>query len=326
MKKALALVICFCLVATLFVALTACYVSKPATMAELVGTYALKSFTRTPKTEGEEKADPINLMEQRGIVAYLVVKDDGFGYYVYKDSDTALSAEQIKIHYTMDGEDETLVKEINYDNGSGRTGYDHQYPGSGRETLGLTFAKKKKTLNFSNLQTKQYSQSVSYEKVSNASDLSFVNKKLGVTLSAIDFGMKKLEGLLLYTGGSYDSQNPFIYLGLELNPVTMKATKYYALKEDEIAHKDENLSVTLTYTETGANLFISGLTFTRTFSSYPPMLSAGLNYTTDDGVGMYLSTYYLGEENQSESVDEILEGILENYILQRQEAEQAAGE
>lgn len=185
MKRNIKHIMCAVLVALMCFTLTSCYVSHPAKMAKLVGTYAIKTFTRKDANASSD-TDPTDLIKENGVVAYLVVADNGYGYYVYKDNETPLTVNRVTITYAYDEEDLSKVKTITYTDGLPHTG--DKYPGSGSELLGLNFRLFTKELNYSHGTAfkQKYSQSVVYKKVNNATDLSFVQKKLGSLPEVID--------------------------------------------------------------------------------------------------------------------------------------------
>ena len=253
MKK-IALLTSLVLIATVCaLALVGCYVSKPATMSDLVGVYQLTKFTRTHTStdeNGESQSTETDLMAERGITAFLVVGDNGFGYYVYKDND-GLSAKQVAITYTYDDEDTDKIKEISYSDGFAASG--DGFPGKGKETLGLTFQKKEKTLNYNYAQIngklikRDYSQSVSYTKVANGADLSFVERKIGTSLSIPDMRIAGLNGWQVHE--DFGAEEEYVYYYIDLNVVEKKADVYFMRREDKIQQSAHNLDVTFTIPE-----------------------------------------------------------------------------
>ena len=235
------------------IALVGCYVSKPATMSDLVGVYQLTKFTRTHTStdeNGESQSTETDLMAERGITAFLVVGDNGFGYYVYKDND-GQSAKQVAITYTYDDEDTDKIKEISYSDGYAASG--DGFPGKGKETLGLTFQKKEKNLNYNYAQIngklikRDYSQSVSYTKVANGADLSFVERKIGTSLSIPDMRIAGLNGWQVHE--DFGAEEEYVYYYIDLNVVEKKADVYFMRREDKIQESAHNLDVTFTIPE-----------------------------------------------------------------------------
>ena len=162
--------------------LVSCYVSRPAAMSKLKGTYALTKYTYKEK---DAEGDPIDKIKAEGIVAYLVVTGEDYGYYVYKDDASDIIVQKVKVTYVYDDEEPTLVKEITYDNGLSIA--TTPYPGSGKEVLGLNFKLFSKTLNntYNAVFSRNFSQSVSYKKVSSKTDLSYASKKMKAELDKL---------------------------------------------------------------------------------------------------------------------------------------------
>ena len=224
--------------------LVSCYASKPGTLKQLVGTYQLTKYTLSNSNDNTSDPEANDQIKKEGIVAYLVVKDDGTGYYVYKSNDEALRLEQIKIKYVYDEEETNKVKEISFSNGQEVTSKD--VPGCGYETLGLYFKLFKKTLNQSHPAVfgKKTSTSVTYTKVSSKSDLSYVEKKMGTLPKMLAF---ELNGLTANYVLNYDNENKYDYYIVSLNAETMKATINYRLKNTTQNVKVENQAFTTEY-------------------------------------------------------------------------------
>lgn len=242
MKKLLATLIVTVMLAAVACVAAGCYNSKPAVMSELVGVYELTQFTRW-HTEGEgEQAttQESDLKAEKGIRAYLVVNDNGRGYYVYKDNE-GLSAKEVAITYTYDDKDPTQIKEITYSDGLATTG--DGYPGKGRETLGLTFKLKDKTLNYyyaqfnGKLLNRDYSQKVIYKKVSKSPALSYVESNLGVQLNVPRMEIAGLDGWQVYE--SYNESDRLAYFYIDLHVAEGQATIYYMFREDGIPHQED---------------------------------------------------------------------------------------
>lgn len=224
--------------------LVSCYASKPGTLKQLVGTYELTKYTLSNSNESTDNPDANDQIKQEGIVAYLVIKDDGTGYYAYKSDKVALKVEAIKIKYVYDEEETNKVKEISFTNGQETSSKD--IPGCGYETLGLYFKLFKKTLNQSHPAVfgKKTSTSVTYTKVSSKSDLSYVEKKMGKLPEVLAF---ELNGLAGNYALSYDNQNLYEYYIISLDTQTMKATVNYRLRTSTQNVKVENQAFTVEY-------------------------------------------------------------------------------
>lgn len=290
MKKIGKILLGAVVIGAMLLALTACYVSKPATMSDLVGTYELKTYTyKSDSAPQEQEAD--NRIALRGITAYLIVKSNGTGYYVYRSNDVALSAVSVKIDYTYDDKDSNKIKQIHYDTGLNSSG---GLPGSGRETLGLTFEKKSKRLNYNQPSLGKlhpYATSVSYEKVSDSDDLSYVNKKLKTSLDTpLEYSLNGLMGTYALSRDS----DEYAYMFYDLDIVNKKVTRYYATKEDPLDGKTEVGDLTYEYPADDATVLLItffGITYRKSLT-FP--MSPSFEYTPLDENGNidYINQFY----------------------------------
>lgn len=253
MRKTLIVCLAVIIGVALMLSLTACYISNPGKMSQLAGTYELSVYKiGTPKTEAElsqkQSEDESNYnytdkILQKEIICYLVVKDDGTGYYVYGDKDTPLTAKNVKIYYQYDSDEADKVKEIRYTVGIAHSGDD--YPGCGEEPLGVNI--KSKTLNYYlgtytlGKLSRKYTQSVTYKKVDKATDLSYVEKKLNKKFSVAAFETNGLTGLF-NMDIAYMEGPEYIYYGIDLDLGKGTADVYYALKSDETPREIKGLT------------------------------------------------------------------------------------
>jgi len=277
MKKVFLYVICIAMVALSLFGLTACYTSKPDTMGNLTGTYQLTYFTSKPKDAGQD-VEPTDMIKEKGVVAYLVIKDDGTGYYTYKDNDTEAWVRSVRINYSYDEEDSSKVKEIRYTDGMGAKDTE-RYPGTGKEVLGLTFNKKEKKLHYNQPAVLSVKQStvVTYEKVSDSFDLSYIAGKMSLVASVAQFEVSGLTNLSL---GDYGETCPYIYYILSFN-ASGKVDEYYQLKSggEPVVHNGLNVEVVATSAENNTiSIKIGEKTYTRVYS-YSEGLGRGLNIT-----------------------------------------------
>ena len=104
MKKLLATLVVAVLLAGVF---SGCYMTKAGKLKDIVGTYELKSYSRS----GD---GAVNYMERDEIVCYLVVKDASSGYYIYKDKNNPLSVREVMITLTPDTEEPSKYEFVTY--------------------------------------------------------------------------------------------------------------------------------------------------------------------------------------------------------------------
>ena len=108
-KKALLLVGILIIALTFSTVLVAC---NPDKMENIVGTYKLVVDTRT-----QYEQETVDNIATYGREAYIVLTGEDYGYYIYKDNDTPLSARKVKLEYTLN--DENQVTLISYILGEG---------------------------------------------------------------------------------------------------------------------------------------------------------------------------------------------------------------
>lgn len=244
MKRCIVLTVTIVFLFSILVMLTGCYPSKPTTMKNLVGTYKLETWTRSYTEERADDGSTIthDYVAEDGIEAYLVITQDGKGYYIYKDNNTPLIAKETKIEYIYDDDEPGKVKEIVYTTG-GISGTNYN-PAYGAERLGVYYTWREKKLSYTMPAVfgRTYSQTSRYSKVDKATDLSYVQKKLGQTIRTAPYAIAALDGWQIYQG-VYDSQNPYIYYALDLNCPAQTANVYWANKEDGVQRSQMNVRV-----------------------------------------------------------------------------------
>ena len=256
-------------------ALCACYFVDAGKMSKLKGTYKLTYCTMDIAYEGSVPNSVENLMETKNIVAYLVVTGESDCYYIYKDNDTELYCKQVKGTYTYSQEDRELIEYFEYTDGISSTS--KKYPGSGSEKF--AFHAKNKNLNYQTMAHKvngkvwvKTGYDVDYDKVDNATDLSYVEKELGVKLIPSSYNMRHFSAeynLARSIENVSQANDLYVYDIYNINPSTMTATRYYKLKSDGIHNEQNNLAVT--YTERTAGM------------DYDKIKIGDLEYETDYG-------------------------------------------
>lgn len=319
-KKIIGILVAVCLLATLL-ALTACYVSRPDTIENVAGTYKLAEFTRTPKAETEEEqnnpdARKEDIIKQKGIEAYLIVKADGRGYYIYKDNDKPLYAREVKITFDYDEDNKEQVKEIHYTWDTSITG--DGYPGRGKEPLGVNFSKSSKQLTYylpswdGLLIKREYSQQVRYERISSKTDPTpYYSGKIPA------YELANMDGIHVYNEGYYNDNAPYYYYLIDLNVVTMKANVCYLAKNADAQTVLSNVDVAyLTQSEEEAaaeghspNLIL--MIGTEKYEAYlgaPPYSFFKYIPATEETMDAY---YYFNNFGRDKSMQELAQEIVD---------------
>lgn len=147
------------------VAFGGCYRISSAELKYVVGTYKLITYS------GQE-----DLIAAKGIELYVVIRSDGTGYYAYKDSETAAHIKPVSCRYLEDEEEPGKYSYVEIDfEGNGDYEKLAIYSKMFEKKLNATKAVWKGNL-FEGTARVDYTVSIVFERVSNATDLSYVNK------------------------------------------------------------------------------------------------------------------------------------------------------
>lgn len=225
--------------ATLAVAFTGCYSVHPAPKGDVYGTYELTTYTRTyPVKDGEDEPEVINFVEDYGAKSYIVVGEDGFGYYFYSDKETELFGKEIKItlEETTNEEKAGRIAYVCYDvdgEKGDRFGVNQKTFGqiilnyTGKPT-GFRFAKENDRI----VAKKAYSETVKYKKISGITSLKTVSKKLPMIPLIAPYELNAYDGKLLGLRISdfERKQCPLVYFACRIDADHMNAEVRYGLK------------------------------------------------------------------------------------------------
>lgn len=231
MKKYL---ISFCLFCILL--LSGC--SKKNTVETVAGTYKLEKYIhdyREAATEDEDK------YSEKNIEAYLIITGDTYGYSVYQDKETNITAKEVKLTYKYSSSDAEKVTGIGY---SLETN-DEEYgiPGGYSEDLKL----KSKVLSSTHKKTDTkgvYDVKIEYHKLNNSIVLEDLEKLLDIRIPSISYSALKLNTcFVLKTNTFLDSLRPYNYHIIEINGYEMTANLYYSLKENNVDVVERDIPV-----------------------------------------------------------------------------------
>lgn len=175
------------LAVSLLFALSGCYVISAQKMRRVKGTYRLTQYTVTPKHERREGVTPTtyNYVEDSEHLYkdYLIVTGEGEGYYVHSEKDSTPTVQRVTLSYEYE-EGTSKVSYVSYG------AADDQNPLTGMK-LGVTRGRlnySRPAFDYTELGTKRPMRtegvSVSFERVDRATDLSYAEEALGVSLSA----------------------------------------------------------------------------------------------------------------------------------------------
>lgn len=285
-----------------FVLTSGCAVVKEGTMDELVGTYKLTEYTRINNDSTEDKeATKIDLLEETGIELYLVVTGTRLGYISYKsNSEPDLIVREVKLTYTYNQEDESMVQHVAYDfQGASKTDF-KTYMGmlgflSGKKALNYTDPKYS---SYSSGCTKEYDDKIYFEKVSKEVDLKYIKSQYpnaesrleryidGYVGKFYDFNPYSQNYLTTYVGDN----NGYIYKIIAFDDSKQNATIYYATKADKTPQEKSNLPVKYNYIDDKTNIEsieIDGTTYLFEGSLYYGSLKIETSSEEENAVFFY---------------------------------------
>ena len=222
------------------------YSSKPGKLENLVGTYELDVYKmRHEETEEKETYDR---KKEIGAVAYFSIDSDGYGYYAYKDNNTAARVDQVFSRFTYDTDNPNLIDSIKQTDGVTQKYANEQFVGCLDESpMGFRDELFKKTLGYTlhaghmigQPDELIYYQHVVYKRVSKEASLDKVNQLMGTSVKfQYPYELKKAGEYLVYRcqpkeGSGIDQKNGYEYAILDMkNYANGNATLYYSLKNN----------------------------------------------------------------------------------------------
>ena len=251
MKKTRRL-ICAILLIALMVSLAGCYVVSGRDFHKLKGTYKLTRYTYTPSYERKDGYTPTTYDYVNGekymYEDYLIITTLYTGYYVHTDASGEAYVKEISLICEYDPEDKNDVNYVTYNDSvsvNSTEGGTHRLGVNGDQLL---FSKA--SINYTEIITKKEKAtealSVQWEKVSNATDLSYVTEKLG-ELKYYDFDSFAQRGIYelasVVVSGEEASKYSYVYCVVDTAKDAFTVTAYYALAgSDEVVKKSINTS------------------------------------------------------------------------------------
>ena len=293
---------------------TGCYRLKAAKKSEIAGTYELVRYSRSSTGEDDEG----NYKAKKGIESYLVISEEGKGYYIYKDNNTPLYCVETSVNFIESEEERGKYEYVEMDMEvkplASKMGYRNGYLNIG--VMDFTYVDKIK------YEGMLYTD---YKKVNKDQSLSYILKKFP------DISVYK-RGEYVYKGyfdsyvecdGVEDSEAQiFVYYVMKLDTLNKKAKAYYMYKSDmQKQEKEFDLSVSI-----GAGAFSDVYKI-----GIDGKVTDGSDLTVKDG--SHYSVYFyrmlretIGETERDvklnffkcsgltdENIDENIETYIENY-------------
>lgn len=237
MKKRLAFILAaLTLLCALCCVLCAC---NPAKLSKITGTYELSIYSKQANSSAEVQ----NLIEERGIKAYLVIRDDGKGYFVYEDNDYTLSAREVMLDYTYSSDEPEKVMSITISDkkewSNNKIGWHNtlRVNYQGRRECYLTYQK----LAVGSLSPQ--SGTTTYTRVSKATDLSYAQKQLATSLTPLENTPKATLHGMYQMYYSDNEANEYAYRFVDIDVITGNATIYSAPKSSIVVGENGKNSV-----------------------------------------------------------------------------------
>ena len=238
------LLLCILVVITLLATFTGCFVIRGQKMNKLKGTYKLTNYTYTPQYEYKGSptrtgTDYIN-DEKHLWEDYLVITGSGMGYYVHKAVGVDAYVKEVSLSYEYSEEDSSRIEYVVFkdvltttvESGENRVGVNGNVLNYSKSAMDIP---KLEILGGGYIRTEDIS--VRWEKVDEATDLSYVQKQLG-TLKEYDykgFGVRGIYELNvsteIATGTVVESNYQYFYYVIDTAKGVTTAKVYYALKE-----------------------------------------------------------------------------------------------
>ena len=241
MKK-IKVILSVLLIAALLAAMSGCYVIRGQKMDKVKGTYKLTNYTYTPSYERREgytpdRRDYIN-DEKYQYEDYLIITGSGSGYYVHKQVGAPAFVREVTLSYEYSQEDSSKVEYVVWNDAISKNQTSDIYRlGVNGKSLNHSIAAFDYTQLFTKKQMRSEDLYVRWEKVDNATDLSYAQKQLG-TLKEYDYEGYGVRGIYelwsstdMETGTLVESKFQYFYYVIDTAKGTTTAKVYYALKE-----------------------------------------------------------------------------------------------
>lgn len=161
-----------------------CYMISGKKMDQVKGTYKLASSTYTPSHERKADKTPISYDyvndEKYQYGDYLIVTGTSAGYYVHKEANAPAYVKEVRLSYEYNAEDASIVEYVIYNDAFTITQSINNGNHLGVNHNTLNFSRP--SFDYTELFTKRPMRSedryVRWEKVDNATDLSYVKEQI----------------------------------------------------------------------------------------------------------------------------------------------------
>lgn len=266
-----------------------CYFIQAQPMSKVKGTYKLTRYTYTRAYEKKEGYTPrsYNYVEDADFLFedYLVVTGTGNGYYVHKAVDTPAFSKEVTLSYEYNQEDSSKIDYvIQNDAISINSTSDTHKLGVMKDVLNYSKQAIDYTQLFTNKPMRTEELSIRWEKVSNATDLSFVESQLG-TIKKYDYKAYGVRGIYeLNTAKNIETNeylSPYQYYFCVVDTLAGVTTAKicYALKETPTVQVVEQVALSnLLGDWTSVKIGDNTWTLDSTWQNYYVLEKDGIRY------------------------------------------------
>ena len=186
---------------------------KPGPVGDLVGLYELEMIKKKHNVDDQDTYDYMSEIKAK---AYFTINKDGYGYYGYKDKNTAARVDQVFSHFELNADDEKhpeYVKAVLMNDGvTHKMGYEKEAGCLDEPQLGFHDTVLKKYLEYTipyytyttNVFGHKYTyvqkyQYVQYKKIGNETSLKKINELMGTNVKFTrPFEMKAMSRFMIY--------------------------------------------------------------------------------------------------------------------------------
>ncbi len=243
------------LIASVLLSSVGCYMISGQKMDTVKGTYKLTEYTWIEKYERKEGYTPktINYIEDEDYLYedYLIITGSGKGYYVHKDAKTPAYVKEVTLAYQYSEEKTSSIEyvifndalSVNENSGVHKLGVNKKGLNYTKNAIDYTELISKKQMRSENI-------TVRWEKVDKATDLTYVEEKLG-SLKRYDYdsygvrGIYELDAAIeLETGNVVANEYQYFFYVIDTAENATTATAYYAMKESPTVQVSEKVTIT----------------------------------------------------------------------------------
>lgn len=258
MKKTRILLVAL-LVIAFAVNMAGCYMISGQKMDKVKGTYKLTNYTYTPSYERKEGYTPTtrNYIEDEKYLYedYLIVTGTGNGYYVHKEANAPAYVKEVTLSYEYGTDDPSVIEYVIYNDAMTVTSSTNNGNRLGVSKNVLNFSRP--AFDYTQLFTKKPMRTedvyMRWEKVDNATDLSYAKAQIGTALKSYDFEAFAARGIYelgtstnIETGEVAEYPYQYFYYVIDTAEGVTTATMYYALQETPTMQVKETVSLTHT--------------------------------------------------------------------------------